>query len=238
MQTLYLLMNVVLVYRAGDRRGNQIMIDRSDFHIGRRTDAHLCINSRLVSRRHCAIIQRRRAVAIVDFGSRNPTIVNGRPLPKNDLCLLRNRDKIQIGRDRFRILISTDIDSDSSSPGDVTMESLVQELENLAASCNLDREQIMAAAGHNVLSGSSPPSSHVDQTVDAEAVPQFETTIQIPSASETVSEGIDGVAGDGHGTEGVGSKEPQKLPSHLRPKEPVNSQSAAENALRKIFNRR
>jgi ribosomal protein L40E len=58
-----------------------------------------------VSRRHGQILTARNGYFIVDLGSSNGTLVNGRPLPAHKPRLLRNGDKITVGEVMFQFLL-------------------------------------------------------------------------------------------------------------------------------------
>ena len=58
-----------------------------------------------VSRRHGQIIKARNGYFLVDLGSSNGTLVNGRLLPAQKPCLLRNGDKVTIGEVVFQFLL-------------------------------------------------------------------------------------------------------------------------------------
>ncbi|MGB7324565.1 MAG: FHA domain-containing protein [Rubripirellula sp.] len=236
-------MNIVLVYREGSLRGAQIVVKQPDFRIGRLAESDFCINSRMVSRRHCAIITRQNLVAIIDFGSRNPTAVNGKPLLKNKPCLLNSRDKVQIGRLKFRLFIYDEDRCDSTNKHVSPADLLMKELDDLATGFQSHPDSILTPVKAAI--PASPPlvDSHANQDDEPSSDPQHQTTISIP-ASESGEADVDDESADR--SESVESKKPeaefpkgpQKLPNHLRPKAPATSQNAAEVALRNIFNRR
>jgi len=74
------------------------------FLIGRDEVCHLRLNSRLISRRHCVLLQDEYAVRIRDLCSSNGTFVNGR---KTDSYVdLNDGDIIVVGELFLRITIS------------------------------------------------------------------------------------------------------------------------------------
>ena len=58
-----------------------------------------------VSRRHGQILTARNGYFIIDLGSSNGTLVNGRPLPAHKPRLLRNGDKVTVGEVVFQFLL-------------------------------------------------------------------------------------------------------------------------------------
>lgn len=105
-----------LVYRNGEREGQRVTIDAAEFVIGRHPKANLPLESRSVSRRHCVIVQREGMVIAIDLGSRNPTLINGQPLTPNKPKRLQDRDKVQIGRIKFRFRVKETLDAVSDQP--------------------------------------------------------------------------------------------------------------------------
>jgi hypothetical protein len=65
--------------------------------IGRQPDCELCLNDRLVSRRHALVVWDPTTVTIKDAGSANGTSVNGEQL-RGDPKVLRSGDVVQVGR--------------------------------------------------------------------------------------------------------------------------------------------
>src|SRR6266700_4837156 len=68
------------VLTAGKSEGKVIPITLSQFVIGRDPQCHLRPASALISKRHCAVIQRDGKAFIRDFGSTNGTFVNDEPV--------------------------------------------------------------------------------------------------------------------------------------------------------------
>jgi len=58
-----------------------------------------------VSRRHCTIHQQGSNYLVEDIGSANGTFLNGRRLTPYLPHVLQNKDKLQIGRIKFRVII-------------------------------------------------------------------------------------------------------------------------------------
>jgi hypothetical protein len=56
-----------------------------------------------VSRQHIKIIRKHDLVYVADLGSSNGTFLNGRPLLRNTLRVLRNGDELQLGMLKLRV---------------------------------------------------------------------------------------------------------------------------------------
>ena len=68
----------------------------SRFAIGRDPQCQLRLSSPRVSKIHAAIERRRDGIFLLDFGSSNGTVLNGRTV-RGDVTLLNDGDRIQIG---------------------------------------------------------------------------------------------------------------------------------------------
>ena len=231
-------------------------IESEKFLIGRHSDADLSLESRTISRRHCVIVQKEGAVAIVDLGSRNPTIVNGKLLTKGKPQRLNDRDKVQIGRVKFRVaLMATD---DAAARGDSTgsnlpmangespIESLLDELDEIASKFEVLKgaaapptPKAMTTPEHDVAEPEDVDGEVEDGEEQENADGLLTTTIEMSKSGLTAS-GNAGGSNEPDGDEGPEEEDkgPKKLPAHLRLKGPIDSQEAAEEALRNMFNRR
>lgn len=77
--------------------GKQFPLTQIETVIGRSTEAVVSIDDRSLSRSHARIIYTGSEVSIIDLGSTNKTIVNGRTLPPLAPCPLVNNDQIKVG---------------------------------------------------------------------------------------------------------------------------------------------
>jgi predicted component of type VI protein secretion system len=93
----------LLVLTAGKMEGKALEIKLSQFLIGRDPQCHLRPASPLISKRHCAILQRDGKVFLRDFGSTNGSFVNDEPV-KGEVALT-NDDTLKIGPLEFRVRI-------------------------------------------------------------------------------------------------------------------------------------
>jgi predicted component of type VI protein secretion system len=96
----------LVVKAAGAQEGKVLPISLSQFVIGRDPQCHLRPASPMISKRHCALVQRDGKVFIQDFGSTNGTSVNEQPV-KNE-SELHNGDRLKIGPLHFEVRIVQD----------------------------------------------------------------------------------------------------------------------------------
>ncbi len=81
--------------------GQRIIVHEVPFNIGRKSDNHLVISERSVSRYHARIEQSGDHVLLVDLKSKGGSFVNGRRIYENRL--LRNGDMITIGSESWQL---------------------------------------------------------------------------------------------------------------------------------------
>ena len=96
----------LVVKAAGAQEGKVLPISLSQFVIGRDPECHLRPASPMISKRHCALVQRDGKAFIQDFGSTNGTSVNDQPV--KDEIELHNSDKLKIGPLHFEVRIVQD----------------------------------------------------------------------------------------------------------------------------------
>src|SRR5207302_5409181 len=83
------------VLTAGKMSGKSVEVKLSQFVIGRDPQCHLRPASPLISKRHCAILQRGGKVFLRDFGSTNGSFVNDKPVQGE--VELSNDDRLKVG---------------------------------------------------------------------------------------------------------------------------------------------
>ena len=100
-------MKLSLVVRGtGKQEGQVIPITLSQFVVGRDPQCHLRPASPMISKRHCALLQRDGKAYIRDFGSTNGTFVNDQPV--KDEAELHNGDRLKIGPLVFEVRLATE----------------------------------------------------------------------------------------------------------------------------------
>jgi predicted component of type VI protein secretion system len=93
----------LLVLTTGKQEGKSIEIKLPQFLIGRDPQCHLRPASALISKRHCALIQRDGKAFIRDFGSTNGTYVNDERVEGERE--LKHDDQLKIGPIQFTVRI-------------------------------------------------------------------------------------------------------------------------------------
>src|SRR3954471_10782063 len=93
----------LLVLTAGKQEGKSLEIKLAQFLVGRDPQCQLRPASPMISKRHCALIQRDGKVFVRDFGSTNGTHVNDEPVQGERE--LANNDQLKIGPLLFGVRI-------------------------------------------------------------------------------------------------------------------------------------
>ena len=96
----------LVVKAAGKQEGKVLPITLSQFVIGRDPQCHLRPASAMISKRHCALIQRDGKAFIRDFGSTNGSFVNEQPVKEE--AELHDNDELKIGPLMFQVRIVQD----------------------------------------------------------------------------------------------------------------------------------
>lgn len=217
-------MQVVLRVVGGKNDGREITIAVPRFIIGRGDTAHLRPASDLVSREHCEILFGDGKVVINDLASRNGTFVNGKQLTETHVA--KSGDSLRIGRLQFEVVIDP-VKASAKKPrvGDV----------------------VEAAARTAQNKRSSLEDSITDWLTDAEDDPNTAERDAIAS-SETIQLNLEETSvfgsakresnSDETGDEEASSEDgPRKLPP-MPKRQHDSSTTAADDVLKKFFNRR
>jgi predicted component of type VI protein secretion system len=91
------------VLTEGKQKGKTLPITLSQFLIGRDAQCHLRPASPLISKRHCALLQRDGKVYVRDFDSTNGTFVNEQQVRGE--VELKNKDHLKVGPIAFVVLL-------------------------------------------------------------------------------------------------------------------------------------
>jgi pSer/pThr/pTyr-binding forkhead associated (FHA) protein len=103
----------LLVLTSGKQQGKMLEIKLPQFLVGRDPQCHLRPASPLISKRHCAILQRDGKVFVRDFGSTNGTLVNDERVEGERE--LHHDDQLKIGPIQFTIRIETEVSASARS---------------------------------------------------------------------------------------------------------------------------
>jgi hypothetical protein len=101
-----------LVLYLADGSTLDILLNRERVTIGRRADNDVCLPYPAVSAEHAAVVTILSDSFLEDVGSTNGTLVNGRPVVKH---FLRDRDQIDIGRQKLVFLADESVQLDPST---------------------------------------------------------------------------------------------------------------------------
>jgi predicted component of type VI protein secretion system len=102
------------VLTEGKQKGKLLPITLSQFLIGRDAQCHLRPASPLISKRHCALIQRDGKIFVRDFDSTNGTFINEQPV-KGEVEL-KQHDQLKIGPVAFKIVLEMDASVNRPTP--------------------------------------------------------------------------------------------------------------------------
>jgi pSer/pThr/pTyr-binding forkhead associated (FHA) protein len=95
----------LVVMTAGKQEGKVLAIPLAQFVIGRDPQCHLRPSSPLISKRHCAIVQRDGKAFIHDFDSTNGTFVNDQPVKGE--AELKDGDRLKAGPLLFTVRLAS-----------------------------------------------------------------------------------------------------------------------------------
>lgn len=223
-------MQVVLRVVGGKNDGREITIAVPRFIIGRGDTAHLRPSSDLVSREHCAIeVKDDGTVVISDLKSRNGTFVNGAQLTQAHAA--SSGDSLRVGRLQFEVVI------DPVKAG--TKKPKVADVVEAASRTATSKKQASLEDSITdwLMDGEDdddPTTGERNQIASAETIQlNLEETSVFGSAPAKRKKD----ESDDDSESKSDSKKPGKLPS-LPQNNHESSTTAADDVLRKFFNRR
>lgn len=231
-------MQVVLRVVGGKNDGREIAIAVPRFIIGRGDTAHLRPASDLVSREHCEIVVGDGKVVLNDLKSRNGTFVNGKQLAASHVA--KSGDSLRIGRLQFEIVI----DPVKASLKKPKIENVVEAAARTAKNKKVSLEDsITDWLSDDDDDDDVPNTSEREMIASAETIQLnleetsvFGTTKRDPNSEEkeALSDEVEADSSSG--------KKKQKAKKMKLPAQPKSSHedstSAADDVLRKFFNRR
>lgn len=232
-------MKVVLRVIGGKNDGREIAIAVPRFIVGRGETAHLRPASDLVSREHTSIEIKNDQVVITDLNSRNGTFVNGEKIAAPHVA--RMGDSVRIGRLQFEMVIDP-VKAGAKNP------KITNVVDAAARTATKKKESLEDSITDWLMEGGddddAPDTTERAKIAMAETI-QFKlddtTQIAKPVAKEGEPRSEESTIGDSKEDTvkpGVkGKPKPMKLPPMEKPKHD-SSTSAADDVLRKFFNRR
>lgn len=223
-------MQVRLKVIGGKNDGREIKISVPKFIIGRGEDAHLRPSSDLVSRNHCAIHVGDGKVSVEDLKSRNGTFVNGNQLEA--IHHVQVGDTLRVGRLQFELIV------DHAQPGNKKpkVENVVEAASRTRAKSGSIEDSItdwLAEGGEDGRQDYQTVQFNLEETM---AISKAESDSKSDEETQSIA-AHDSVSEDVTDTKEKKKKEKGKLPpipkfSHQ------TSKNAADDVLRKFFNRR
>jgi len=215
----------------GSNAGKQIIISKEKFLIGRADDCNLRPHSDGVSRRHCVIIKTDKAVGVRDLKSRNGTLVNGVKITGDKR--LRNGDTLQVGPLKFEVVLEKPVQVKKKSPtkkaegagkgsGEQAIGGMVSQWLEEADDVAREEQRI------------GSPETREYRFDETSRIELDEASVDVAKKETAALE----VEGKDDKKKKKGKKEPSKLPKFEVKKDvPKDTQEAAQQVLRKLFNR-
>lgn len=225
-------MQVVLKVVGGKNDGREIKIAVPRFIIGRGDTAHLRPSSDLVSREHCEILVGDGKVILNDLKSRNGTFVNGKQL--SDQHIAKSGDSLRIGRLQFEVVI----DPVKASAKKPKVESVVEAASRTANSGK--KASLEDSITDWLTDGDDGPDSAERQVIASAETIQFnieETSVFGTTGREKDEARAKAEAEEESSDSSKKKKAPLKLPP-MPKQQHESSTTAADDVLRKFFNRR
>ena len=221
-----------LVYRNGDQRGETLQLQAGETLIGRHERSDLRLNTPDISRRHGVLLLTPNGLFVCDLSSRNGIRINRERIESAKPVELRHRDKLQVGRWKFRVLIKDALSGASikvdpktkRKPGTMPPAEVLHELDRIAE--ELDEEDTVSVEPVRSSKKKPTPAKRIEQLIE----PPAPTPSPVPAANAKEPLPVTKPKFDPKA-----KREPAKLPDHLRHKLAADSSKAADQALRKMF---
>ena len=214
----------------GSNKDKLIKVPAPKCLIGRGDECHLRPTADAVSRQHCAIIITENEVTVRDLNSRNGTFVNGERVGEE--AVLLTGDVLRVGPQEFELQIEQSAARVKRSKVSDIKEAVARTAEGgVSATSELSDISSWLAEGDE--------ADKERRTIDPDTR-QFRIDEQTASPDTTV--GQKETASAETKTIDEGPKRPEKKPPGKLPPRPStqdkDSREAAQNMLKKFFNRR
>ena len=242
---------IALLHTNGSRKGKRHVVDGFPFVIGRHESCSLHFDTRTISRKHCAVVLEEERVYVQDLKSRNGTAVDGEKVAPGERLELSHHCIVQIGKYTFRVSIR---DMETNRPyrpalvdlSTLSGQKIPENFKKGNANQLMDELEDLASR-----LGSSEEDEHrvFESTMNLSATPKSDESSGLPEESEPDSAGgkdestvmldpktaIEDDSRSDDDDEHEDSQGPSKIPGHLKPKGPKDSQDAAAAALKNLF---
>jgi pSer/pThr/pTyr-binding forkhead associated (FHA) protein len=214
-------MQLQLKILSGNHAGKLIAVNHDKFFIGRSDGCHLRPKSDSISRKHCAILYKDDKILLVDLKSRNGTLVNDKALEPTKAKILKNGDKIRIGKLEFMAVIEPGISSVKKDQVQGVKEAAERSASNTGDSRYEDYDVTMwLEEADQMERRSTEPETRQFQVAAPSADPE-DTVMEVHSDQDTR-------------TDAPAKGKPGKLPP-LPKKMTASSKDAASETLRRFF---
>ena len=225
-------MQMQLKVLSGNHAGKLIAVNHDKFLIGRSEECHLRPKSDSISRRHCAILRKDGKILLVDLKSRNGTSVNEKPLDPAKAKILKDGDRIRVGKLEFVAVIEAGLANVKKDE----VKSVKEAAERTAANATdsryeeFDVTSWLEEADQFDRRGGQPDtrqfqfgaSDPADTVMEVKSEAGSDTKAEVP-------------ADDTKGLERPEKKKPGKLPPLPQKNQTSSSKDAASETLRKFF---
>jgi predicted component of type VI protein secretion system len=213
----------------GSNAGKEIKIPAPKCIIGRGDDCHLRPQSDAVSRQHCTIVTSENEVIVRDMKSRNGTFVNGERV--SDEAVLLSGDVLRVGPQEFEMLIEQSAAKLKRPKVSDIKEAVARTAEGSSVSSTSELDDI---------SGWLAEGDSVDKERKFTDPDTRQFRIDETAKPDTEVANKEAVAADTKAITPVKRPE-KKAPGKLPPRpatQSKDSREAANNMLKKFFNRR
>lgn len=220
-------MQVVLRVVGGKHNGREIKVAVPKFIIGRGEGAHLRPSSDLVSRQHCGISVQDGQCIVEDLGSRNGTFVNGEQLTAPHKG--RTGDTVRVGRLQFELVLD---------PAKTAKKAKVTNVVEAAARTATNKKQGIEDSISDWLDAPEPAGQSRTETIQFSLEETQAIFDRDPKEQSSGEIAIDPAGVESESVELTNKKGKKgKLPP-IPTAQHENSKVAADEALKKFFNRR
>lgn len=212
----------------GTQDGKLVSVNQEKFVIGRSDECQMRPKSESISRRHCAIVQKEGRILLLDLKSRNGTFVNDKQLDPSKAKVLKNGDKIRVGKLEFEAVLEVgisktkkpevkDVKEAAARSADVSSESKYEEID--VSQWLEEADQIKRET-----SSSAPITRQFKQGDIVKVDGANDATVMEAEAEQD--------------TKSDANKGPKKLPKGPTKPMAASSKDAASETLRKFFSGR
>lgn len=219
-----------LVYRNGDQRGEVIHIEEGKTLLGRSSKCQIHLPTPDISRQHCVLVRTKTQLFVYDLESRNGTKVNRQAIERKKAVELRHRDKLQVGRWKFRFLIKDALSG----------ESIRAENNTAKNDTAKNTDIVQSQSPKNVLNELDAIAEALDISSDEitdnkSAVRDPKTSAPKPTGSKSKTDKPDGPEPKRPPIDPKIKRAPIGLPDSARLQGPSDPRTAADQTLRKLF---